>query len=154
MTTPRPTPWPLLAVLASALSLPACKKQEDSKPPGDAADPGDDADGGGGGGNIPDDDGPDFLTADVFEETVQDKSGDVTDCYAKAKETRPDLAGKLSLDFTIGGDGSVTDVKTDPGSTINDADLNACVLEKTKSWKFPRTRDGNPMTLPFSFNMS
>jgi hypothetical protein len=154
--------WTLLAALAGALTLTACKKEGDAKPPedggGDVADGGGDANGdgggGGGGGGDAEDSGPDFLTVDVFEETLQSKSGDVTDCFAKAKEAKPDLGGKLALDFTVGGDGVVSEVKADPASTVVDDGLNKCVLEKAKGWKFPPTRKGEPMTLPYTFTMN
>lgn len=155
MTAPA-TSWSLLTALVGALALTACKKEGDTKPPedtSDKADGGDAGDGGGGGGGGDEPSEPDFLTVDVFEETLQAKSSDVSDCYAKAKEAKADLSGKLALDFTVGGDGVITDVKADPNSTIKDDGLNACVLEKAKAWKFPKTRDGQPMTLAYTYSM-
>ena len=120
---------------------------------GDAADSAGAGGGGDDGGGADEPAEPDVLTVDVFEETLQAKSSDVSDCYAKAKEAKPDLSGKLSLDFTVGGDGVITEVKADPNSTIKDDGLNACVLEKAKGWKFPKTRDGEPMTLAYTYSM-
>lgn len=139
------------------LSLGACKKQADSSPPdGDKADQG----GGDGGGEQAGDQGggdaaagEEFLSVDGFEETMQGKQGDVADCFAQAKEAKPDLSGKLSLDITIGGDGSVSAVKFDDASTIKEASITACVEEKAKGWKFAKTRDGKDMTLPYSLNL-
>jgi hypothetical protein len=155
MMTPKAS-WSLFSVLVGALALSACKKDGDAKPPedggsGDVADSGGGDGGGGGGGDEPDE--AEFLTVDVFEETLQSKTDDVAECFGKAKESKPDLGGTLMLDFTVGGDGVVTEVKTDPASTIKDDGLNACVLEKAKTWKFPKTRKGEPMTLPFKFSM-
>lgn len=149
--------WSLLSVLVLALGLTACKKDGDAKPPEDGGGGGEVADGGdgggGGGGGSSEDEAPEFLTVDVFEETLQSKNGDVAECFGKAKEAKPDLGGELLLDFTVGGDGVVTEVKADDKSTIKDDGLNACVLEKAKTWKFPKTRKGDPMTLPFRFSM-
>ncbi len=154
MMTPKAS-WSLLSVLVGALALSACKKDGDSKPPedgggGDVADNG----GGEGGGADAEDEAPEFLTVDVFEETMNAKNGEVAECFGKAKEAKPDLGGTLALDFTIGGDGVVSEVKTDPSSTIKDDGLNACVLERAKAWKFPKTRKGDSMTLPFKFSMN
>lgn len=143
------TSWTLLAV--AVLATAACKKQPDTQAPDDQA----------GGGEVSkpadsepaDDAAPEVLTVDVFEETVQGKTGDVTDCLAKARESKPDLAGKLVYDFTIAGDGKVSEVKPDPASTLKDDGMNACVIEKAKAWQFPKTRDGEPMTLPYTFSM-
>ena len=138
------------------LSLGACKKQADSSPPdGDKADQG----GGSGGGEQAGDQGGDaeageeFLSVDGFEETMQGKQGDVADCFAQAKEAKPDLSGKLALDITVGGDGSVSAVKFDDASTIKEASITSCVEEKAKGWKFAKTRDGKEMTLPYSLNL-
>ncbi len=159
MTTLRGTSisWPLLAVLASGLTLTACKKAADPQTPdgsnsevGEADHAGDK----GGDASAEDDAAPEFLTVDVFEEIVDKHKSDVSDCYATAKEAKPELAGKLSLDFTIDGTGKVSEVKVDPASTLKDDAVNACVDGKVKTWEFPKTRDGKNMVLPYSFNLS
>lgn len=133
-----------------------CKKEADSKPPGDeggggggSADAGGGDAGGGGGEEV-----EEILTVDSFEETMQGKQGDVAECFAAAKEASPKLSGKLVLDITVGGDGAVAGVKFDDSSTIKEASITACVEEKAKGWKFPKTRDGKEMTLPYSLNLS
>ncbi len=137
------------------LSL-GCKKEAESKPPGDegaggggGADAGGGDAGGGGGGEV-----EEILTVDTFEETMQGKQGDVADCFAAAKEANPKLSGKLVLGITVGGDGAVAVVKFDDSSTIKEATITTCVEEKAKGWKFPKTRDGKEMTLPYSLNLS
>ncbi len=155
MTTQRSTSWTLLAVLAGALATTACKKSADTQAPDVAANNGNANDLGG------DDDSdasepaePEFLTVNDFEDTMQGKNGDIGDCFAAARETKPELAGKLAYDFTVGGDGKISDIKPDPASTIKDEALDKCVREKASGWSFPKTRDGKPMTLPYTFNLS
>lgn len=151
------TTRPLTLVLGVLLlSLGACKKDADSKPPGDeAADKGGgdggggEAEAGGGGGES-----EEILTVDVFEETMQSKQGEVADCFTAAKEANPKLSGKLVLAVTVGGDGAVTAVKFDDASTIKEASITTCVEEKARGWKFPKTRDGKEMTQPYSLNLS
>lgn len=147
----------ILGVLA--LTLGACKKEADSKPPVDeAADQG--GGGGGGGGDEADGGGgegakeEEILTVDAFEEAMQGRQGDVADCFSAAKEANPKLSGKLVLDVTVAGDGSVAGVKFDDASTIKEASITTCVEGKAKGWKFPKTRDGKDMTLPYSLNLS
>lgn len=136
--------------------LAACKKQADSttpdetdKPDSGPADATDAGGGGGGGGDA----GEEVLSVDAFEEAMQGKQSDVADCFGEAKEKKPDLSGKLALDITVAGDGSVSGVTFDDTSTIKEASITACVAEKAKGWKFPRTSDGNAMTLPYSLNL-
>lgn len=149
------TSWTLLAVLAGALATTACKKDADTKPPGaggDLSDAGDAA--GRAGGDDDDDAGPEFLTLDVFEETLQGKTGDVSECFTAAREAKPGLAGKVAYDFTVDGDGKISEVKLDPASTLKDDGLDKCVEERARGWSFPKTRDGKPMTLNYGFNLS
>ncbi len=146
--------WPLLAVAAGALSLTACKKSPESTPPDSSGGEISHADDNGGDADDDSDAAPEFLTADVFEDVVNAKTSDVTDCFAAAKEAKPDLGGKLMLEFTIDGTGKVSAVKSEAGSTVNDPGLLTCVTDKAKAWPFPKTRSGEPMTLPFSFNLS
>ena len=42
----------------------------------------------------------------------------------------------------------------DPASTLKDDGVNTCVNDRAKKWEFPKTRDGESMTLPYSFNLS
>lgn len=155
MTTRASISWPLLVVAAGALTLAACKKSSDTKAP-DGSDGGEisHADDNGGDAAPEEDSPPEFLTVDVFEDVVNSKTGDVTDCFAAAKEKKPDLGGKLMLEFTIDGTGKVSAVKTESASTVNDPGLTTCVTDKAKTWSFPKTRDGQPMTLPYAFNLT
>jgi hypothetical protein len=136
--------------------LAACKKQADSNPPDSTSDqdrtiPRDDAEpGGGGGGDV---ETEEILTVDAFEEKMQGHQGDVADCFGEAKEKKADLSGKLALDITVAADGSVSAVKFDESSTIKEASITSCVEAKAKTWKFPKTSDGNEMTLPYSLNL-
>ncbi len=152
---------PLILALCLA-PLGACKKQADSSPPdgdkagGDAGGGDSDAGGGGGGAGGGGDAGggaEETLTVDSFEEAMQSRQGDVADCFAQAKQAKADLSGKLALDITIAGDGSVAGVKFDDTSTIKEASITGCVAEKAKGWKFAKTRDGKEMTLPYSLNL-
>lgn len=155
MFTPRNSLTLALCLIALGLTTAGCKKGSSTTPEGDS--PGGDQaadqnDAAGGGGY----DGPseEVLTVDSFEETMQTKQGDVADCFAAAKEAKPDLKGKLALDITVGGDGSVSSVKFDEASTIKEASITACVEEKARGWKFPKTSDGKEMTLPYALNLS
>lgn len=157
MTTPRRSSisWSLLAVAAGALTLAACKKADDSKPPEDGGGVSRAEDNGGDAPADADDDAaPEFLTVDVFEDVMNAKTGEVTECFAAAKEKTPALGGKLMLEFTIDGTGKVSAVKTEDASTVKDPGLTTCVTDKAKAWEFPKTRDGQTMTLAFAFNLS
>lgn len=154
MTTQRSTSWTLLALVASALATTACnKKNADTQPP-EAKEAASDDSAADRGGDASEPEEPEFLTVNDFEDAMQGKNSDIGECFATAREAKPGLAGKLAYDFTIGGDGKVSDIKPDPASTIKDPGLDKCVREKANGWSFPKTRDGQPMTLPYAFNLS
>lgn len=134
------TPWTLALCLVTLALAPACKKSGTTAPDGEA------------GGY----DGPseEILTVDAFEEAMQRNQSDVADCFAQAKEQNPELAGRLALDITVAGDGSVAGIKFEDSSTIKEASITSCVEEKAKGWRFPKTRDGGEMTLPYALNLS
>lgn len=156
MMTQRSTSWTLLAVLTGALATTACKKNADTQPPDASAAAGDEGntEDKGGDADADADAAPEFLTVNDFEDAMQGKNGEIGECFAAAREAKPELAGKLDYDFTIGGDGKVSDIKPTAASTIKDEGLDKCVREKANSWTFPKTRDGQPMTLEYAFNLS
>lgn len=151
------------ATIACAFALlfaPGCKKDADTTPPDDAADSG---------GDLDDEDAPDesggadeepeeaeaeeVLTPGTFEETVNNNSGDVVDCYTEANAANPELKGDMQVLFTVGADGKVTEIKVEEGSTLNDEGLTKCVEEKVKGWQFPKPASGEPTSLPFPFSL-
>lgn len=144
---------PFAALLVLAAAAPGCKKSGESAPPTGVEE--DEGEGAGGGGSSDDEGGgEEFLTASGFEEFVQGKGGEVSECFSEASEKTPGIGGKLILDFTIAGDGSVESTAVGEGSTLTDATFVGCVQKAAASWRLPKTRDGKSMTLSFPFALS
>ncbi|HEY8209078.1 MAG TPA: AgmX/PglI C-terminal domain-containing protein [Myxococcaceae bacterium] len=59
-------------------------------------------------------------------------------CYLKALQRKSDLRGKLELRWTIDASGSVGFAKL-ARTSLNSNEVITCVLNKLKSWKFPRS---------------
>ncbi len=57
-------------------------------------------------------------------------------CYEKHIARRPGLSGTLLIDLTVTGNGRV-DSSTPSGSTIGDPQLENCLAEASKKWRFP-----------------
>jgi hypothetical protein len=150
------TPWTLALCLVTLALAPACKKSGTTAPDGEAARGAASDAASGDAGEAGGYDGPseEILTVDAFEEAMQRNQSDVADCFAQAKEQNPELAGRLALDITVAGDGSVAGIKFEDSSTIKEASITSCVEEKAKGWRFPKTRDGGEMTLPYALNLS
>lgn len=71
-------------------------------------------------------------------------------CYTDALKSNPNLAGRLEVVFTIGGDGKV--LAASVTATLS-ASVDACVTTAIKSLKFPSPPDGNALDikLPLKF---
>jgi outer membrane biosynthesis protein TonB len=73
-------------------------------------------------------------------------------CYERALLKDPGLAGKVVLEWTIGGAGKVTAAKT-KSSTLNNASVESCILNSLKGWAFPAPKGGVVIiSYPFIFN--
>lgn len=81
----------------------------------------------------------------------------VDECYALARETRPDLAGMLVLDVEILGDedlGGVVDTVTPAANNaLTDPDLLECVRESLLATTLPRPEQGGRDALSLSLRL-
>lgn len=75
-------------------------------------------------------------------------------CYGKVLEQRPAAAGKIVLEFAIGGDGAVTRSSIDAErSSLHDDAFESCVLDVTRGLHFPATSHGETtVTYPITFS--
>lgn len=62
-------------------------------------------------------------------------------CYEPARAKTPTLRGKVNVFFVVRADGAVTDVKSH-GSTLPDAGVVACVLDRIRIQKFDAPAKG------------
>ncbi len=61
-------------------------------------------------------------------------------CYEKGLQKDPTLAGRVTLSFVIGTDGSVTSVKAT--SSLTDTEVQTCVAAAFKTLSFPKPDSG------------
>lgn len=73
-------------------------------------------------------------------------------CYEKQLNANPNLAGKISVYFTIAPTGSVASAKVRE-TTMGSKNVESCVLKVMRSLKFPKPRGGGivVVTYPFVF---
>jgi Mg-chelatase subunit ChlD len=94
------------------------------------------------------------LAKEAIQKVINANVAAVQKCYEKRLLESPGLAGKLTLAWTIGGDGQITAVSIDKkASSVNDDALAACILKAVKTWKFPKPTGGGivQVTYPFVF---
>src|SRR5581483_1802546 len=86
---------------------------------------------------------PANLTDQQVLDTVRAHVADIKGCYDAALKTKNDLAGTVSVQFTVGPTGQVAETKLHESSAKHPA-LETCIVGKTKTWMFPKpTGAGN-----------
>lgn len=92
--------------------------------------------------------------AEVLKVVNQHMSA-VRNCYERALLARPDLEGKLTLEWTVGGGGAVISVRL-ASSTMRDQTVANCIMGDIRRWMFPKPIGGRAVTVvfPFIFNAS
>ncbi len=91
------------------------------------------------------------LAPEVISRVIASHYGEVRYCYEKQLKMNPELEGKLTVRFTIGLDGHISAAKIED-SSLNNMEVESCVLYKIKNWRFPRPRGGTVTVIfPFIF---
>jgi hypothetical protein len=68
--------------------------------------------------------------------------------------SRDPKAGKFVFAFKVASDGTPSDIRIDPTSTLSDARLGACMLRVAEEWRFPATRAHGPTTVKYPIELS
>jgi hypothetical protein len=95
------------------------------------------------------DPGPGFVDREAVARAIADHLAEVSACYERSLLVRGHSGGRLSLEWAIGLDGSVSRAAV-KSSTLEDASIAACVVERLKTWRFPRPR-GGPVIVKYPF---
>ena len=97
-------------------------------------------------------DGDTSLTHKEINDVVQSRAGLIRACYQRGADQVRSLAGTLTVRFTIGADGRVTESKIDKNkSDLQDGGVEACVLRQINRLVFP-ARGGGHVSYPFRFS--
>lgn len=88
----------------------------------------------------------------AIQKAVQRYKSDLDACYADALSQNKDLKGDITFAWIISSAGNVTSAVIKE-STLNHKDLETCLIDKIKTWKFPASNDGGmaQVTYPMSF---
>jgi TonB family protein len=94
--------------------------------------------------------GPTISEADVVA-VVKRKKGAVQSCYEKELKGHPDLAGVVSVAWTVTANGGVNNVRIISNSTGN-RDMESCIRRTIGGWAFPASHGaGVDIEYPFRF---
>jgi hypothetical protein len=62
-------------------------------------------------------------------------------CYGKGLEKKPDLAGRLTVQFTVTVHGTAAACKV-ASSTLDSPVVESCIVAAVRTWEFPRSNCG------------
>jgi hypothetical protein len=90
------------------------------------------------------------LDKNIIRRYIRQKLPQIEYCYQKQLTVKPDLAGTITTQFTINGNGAVISVK---GGGMGNRDVEGCVEEAIRSIQFPKPTGGGfvNVTYPFTF---
>ena len=96
--------------------------------------------------------GGETLAKEFIAKVVNEHLGETRACYERGLLKEAGLAGKLVLEWTLGADGRVNEIKVEQ-ATLKGADVPNCVVNNPKGWIFPKPTGGKVViSYPFLFN--
>ena len=93
------------------------------------------------------------LDKDIIRRIVRAHINEVRSCYNAALTKDPNVAGKVSIEWTIGADGKVASASV-LTNTTNDEPLGQCIAKAVKKWTFPQTPGGGTIKVTYPFDLS
>ena len=93
------------------------------------------------GGGFGEQAGPGKISAASVESVFRRRRGAIQTCYERALKVNTSTEGKVSVRFTIGAAGTVTQIQVLENST-GDSGVGTCITEKIKGWPFPPPEGG------------
>jgi len=82
--------------------------------------------------------------------TIQSHLKEIRNCYVDSLKINPELEGKVLVEFTIDDKGTAQEAKViEAKSSIHNDQLNNCITDAFKTWKFPATSEGKKMTTSY-----
>lgn len=90
------------------------------------------------------------LEKDSVRRAVREHINDIRRCYDEGLAIEPRLGGRVTVDFTILGDGKVGTAAISE-SSLDDADVDACIEAALRRWRFPRPAGGGQVTVTYPF---
>lgn len=93
------------------------------------------------------------LDRDIIRRIVRAHIGDIRACYNDGLAVDPLLAGRVSINFVITGDGTVSSAVVADDS-LPDPAVGRCIAGAVATWAFPKPRGGGNVVVTYPFNLT
>ena len=94
---------------------------------------------------------PPAIAPDRVHEVVSDRNVALAGCYQEGLDRDEKLRGKVSVEMNVSETGLVSDAKSTPATTLEDAAVVACVLKVMKSLDFGKQDEPQTVTYAVTF---
>jgi TonB family protein len=88
----------------------------------------------------------DGLPRDVVAKTIRAHANEIKFCFERELQSHQTLSGKVSITFTIGPSGDVTDASI-LESTLDSQTVETCMISRIRRWRFPEPAGGGVVTV-------
>lgn len=88
------------------------------------------------------------LDKDVVMSVIRRHQSEIKFCYEKELQQNAKLAGKIAITWTIDATGAISDAQV-AESGVDNNNVEACMLERIRRWKFPEPKGGGVVVITF-----
>ena len=92
----------------------------------------------------------DGIDKEAVRRIIRRHMSEITSCYERALQQDPNVSGKVAMRFVIGPTGEVTETGATENTTSN-ADLEACMNGRIRTWMFPAPNGGGIAEVNYPF---
>jgi TonB family protein len=86
------------------------------------------------------------LDKPVIRRTIRGHLEELRACYLPVLKKKPELSGRISIQFTISAAGKVVDSVLQ-SSSLQDALVEKCVVKAFHGWEFPKPQGGGSVVV-------
>jgi len=88
------------------------------------------------------------LSREEIERVIKRHENEILFCYKTELNKDPNLYGKVAVNFTIDGSGSISDAQV-AQTTMNNNNVESCMLSRIRRWKFPEPKGGGVVVVTY-----
>lgn len=90
------------------------------------------------------------LDKEIIRRIIRQHINEVKYCYMKELQAKPDLYGRVVIQFTIAATGQVV-ASVVQQSTMNNAQVDSCIAGAVRRWLFPKPKGGGIVIVSYPF---
>jgi outer membrane biosynthesis protein TonB len=90
------------------------------------------------------------LHPDQINAVIRRNQGQVIYCYERGLQTKPDLSGRVAVNFVISPGGQVS-AATVAHTSLSAKQVESCILGKLRAWRFPKPKGNVAVKVTYPF---